>query len=120
MVEAGQRDKKVTIEYLPTTDEAGSSGFPVSDWTVLGTEYMSKREVSQTERFTGAQLSAPVDTEWEMPYRQTMDPDAIDVPARRRLVYRGRRYDITRASLMTFEDGQGIKLVTLARSGNES
>jgi hypothetical protein len=118
---SGKRDKLVTIQSRPTADAVDSSGAPVENFTdMLPKVWMAKKVVSEGERFaenfTANQLSARVFTEWNMPYQSTMDPDALDVPKLRRLVYQGRVYDITSAHLDAAFEGKSIRLVTIASS----
>lgn len=109
---AGAMDREVTIQAL--TDGAGTSGFPVETWADLCTVWMQRMETRGSERFRAAQLSAPIETRWQMHYTAEMDPDLVDVPKKRRLVYSGRVYDITSATAL---DRQvGIELMTLAGS----
>lgn len=112
MVEAGARDRLVTIQQR--ADAETDSGFPGDDWTTLATAYVSKRDLSVRERYSANQLSAPGDTEWQMPYRPDMDPELVDVAKERRLSYRGRFYDITGAK----HDGlrEGIVLTTIVKT----
>lgn len=108
---SGQRDKLVTIQQL--TSSVGATRFPVETWTTLGTAYMSRTESSAMERFVSGQQSASQETVWEMDYQADMDPDLLNVPKSRRLIYQGRTYDITAAT--TIEPKRGIELLTLAR-----
>src|SRR5688572_13572459 len=110
---SGQRDRLVTIQQI--TQSAGSSGFPVETWTDLETVWMSKRERVSQEEFQAHQLSAPVETRWEAPYAADWDPDLVDVPKVRRLVYQGRTYDIRHAEHVERE--LGVAFLTLARHG---
>lgn len=107
---AGLRDRRVTIEQLTTESTGG--GFPTEDWSTLAEEWMSKRDLSADERFVAHQVSAFADTQWQMAYRADMDPDLIDVPKKRRLVYQGRTYDVVAGSNIGRE--RGIDLLTLA------
>lgn len=109
-MEAGERDTYVTIQRL--TDSEGTSGFPVETWTSLASVWMRKMDASGSERFRASQLAASVDTQWEMGYRADMDPDLVDVPKHRRLVYQGRIYDITFASQIGRREG--VELITVA------
>lgn len=111
----GQRDKKVMIQV--GTPRAGASKLPITDWVDSLEVWMRRRDASGTERLASAQTQASVDTEWEMPYLSSMDPEQIDVPKLRRLKYAGRTYDIKRAVLGDFSEGRSIRLFTLARSG---
>ena len=49
------------------------------------------------------------------PYRADMDPDLIDVPKVRRLLYKGRVYDIVAATLLSRQEG--VEVETLAKPG---
>src|SRR5262252_8586204 len=94
----GQRDRVVTIEQLISS--TGGSGLPIEEWVALADVWMSKSDLTGTERerFVMNQETAPFETTWVMPYRPDMDPDVIDVPATRRLVYKARTYDIIDSS----------------------
>jgi SPP1 family predicted phage head-tail adaptor len=111
-MEPGERDRAVVIQQV--TDSIGSAGSPVETWTTLDAQvWMRKLDASQAERFRAAQLSAPFDTQWEMGYRDDMDPELVDVTKVRRLVYQGRVYDIVSASQIGRREG--IELLTLAK-----
>lgn len=116
MHSAGRRDREVTIEAL--TEGAGSTGYPVESWVPLRSVWMERLEVTGSERFKAAQLSAAVETRWQMPYLAEMDPNTVDVAKTRRLVYSGRTYDITSAAELGRK--QTIELMTLARSEVEA
>lgn len=105
---AGQRDKYVRIERVTVTTP---EGFPVETWSPLTSVWMSRRELRGDERYRTAQESAAAEIRWQMPYQANMDPEVIDVPTTRRLVYRGRTYNIVAASLV---ENRGIELVTLS------
>lgn len=109
----GERDRSVTLREKATA--AGSSGFPSETPTTLATVWARKDDLKGSERFGDGQLSAPFTTRWEIGYRADMDPELVDVPKTRDLVYQGRHYDITDASLIGRRDG--IELMTLARQG---
>ena len=112
-MDPGQRDRAVTIQQL--TEGVDASGAPTETWTTLVTPvWMRKRDLRQDERFKASQLSAPVETMWEMPYRTDMDPESVDVPKTRRLLYQQRTYDIVGASQIGRREG--IELMTLAGS----
>lgn len=114
-VDAGARDKRVSIQRL--TDTIGSSGMPVEDWTTLSAIALdaSRVEVSGKETFGANQTSAPYETLWGIEYRADMDPDLLDIPKTRRLVYLGRTHDILAARIVGNKDG--IELETLTRRG---
>ena len=108
---AGQRDSYVTIQYLVSA-VPGSTRFPVETWESLALEWMARTETRANERFAASTETASTETVWEMAYREDMDPDLVNVPAHRRLVYQGRVYDITAGSQIGRQ--QGIELLTVA------
>lgn len=115
-MEPGERDRAVTIEQM--TSSSGTTGYPVETWTTLVTPvWMRKLETRGNERFSagGAQVTAAADTQWEMGYRADMDPELVDVPKLRRLVYQGRVYNIEAASMIGRREG--VELLTLAKVG---
>lgn len=112
-LESGERDRYVTVQQL--TESAGSSHFPVETWTELCRMFMSKIDVGGRERLAADQLSAPYTTRWEANYRPDIDPDLVDVVKQRRLVYQGRVYDITSASMIG--RNEGVEFLTLANPG---
>lgn len=107
-IDPGERDRLVTIQQAATAD----AGFPTETWTALVDAWMGKQQISGRERFAAAQVSAPFDTRWEMAYRADMDPELVDVPKARRLVYQGRVHDIVSADLIGRRDG--VELLTLS------
>jgi len=111
---SGRRDRVVRLEALQSM-EPGSSRFPVETWDALDDVFASKENISGRERFMADQFSASADTRWEIPYRADMDPDVIDVPKTRRLVYEGRVYRIQSAQHIGRREG--IALDTLAKVG---
>lgn len=110
-LEAGKRDRLITIQQA--TEAEHDSGMPGENWTTLVAGMpASKEDVSGRERFVSAQESARFDTRWVINYRADMDPDLVDVPKTRRVVYSGRAHDITSATQLGRKDG--IELMTLA------
>jgi hypothetical protein len=113
---SGARDRPVLIEERQSGDTVDGAGFPSDNsagWTTLSAlEWMHKRDLGGQERLTAQQLSSPIDTVWTMSYRADMDPDLVDVPKLRRLVYQGRTYDIVAASQIGLREG--VELMTLA------
>jgi SPP1 family predicted phage head-tail adaptor len=110
-VAAGLRNRQVTIQQL--MESKGPSGFPVEKWTSLVTVMASKDDQEGQERFNANQLSSPFDTTWQIPYIAGIDPELLNVPKKRRLVYQNRVYDIVSASPIG-ELHRGIKVRTLA------
>ncbi len=109
---AGQRRRLVLIQQA--VESAGASGFPVTTWTTLASDWMSRRDTRADERYAKDQPTSFTETSWNMPYRADMDPELVDVPRLRRLVYEGRTYDIRSASPIGWK--QAIELVTLAQT----
>jgi hypothetical protein len=89
---AGDRDKLVTIQQIAEVEGGGS--FPTGAPTYLAEEWMAREDVPGGEAFSADQTSARFDVEWVMRYRADMDPDLVDVPKARRLVFKGRAHDI--------------------------
>ena len=115
-LDAGKRDLLVTIQQRSTTNIADEdSSEPVEVWTTLvGAMPVGRTTVSGWERFRMDQVSARGDERWEMNYRPDMDPDLIDVPKTRRLVFGERVLDIVHASHIGRR--AGIELLTVASS----
>lgn len=105
----------VTIQQL--TDGVDNSGAPVSTWTTLTHAWMGRRQARSgrvDEQFSADQLSAASIAEWTMRYLASMDPDLLDVPKSRRLLYQGRAYDILAAE--NLDRQVGIVIRTLSHS----
>lgn len=112
-VSSGRRDKWVEIEQQASAPAGGS--YPVETWTSLGFAWMSRLDLRADERFRADQDTAFAETQWQMPYRSDMDPDTLNVPATRRLKFKGRVYNIQSAHLM--DRRIGIELITIAKVG---
>lgn len=110
---AGALIHRVTIQRL--TDGVDTSGAPTETPARLCDAWMARETVSGMEKFASNQLSASSVLRWTMRYQPNMDPDLIDVPKSRRLLYQHRAYDITEAQ--TLDRKAGIVLTTLAGSG---
>lgn len=113
MSTTGQRNRLVTIQQLTESRDA-TTREPVESWTTLRQAYMSVDPMRGSERFAAHQTTAAGDTVWEMPYVEDMDPEVVDVPKSRRLLFRGRVYDITSA----IHEGMRacIELTTLSKA----
>lgn len=112
-MEAGDRDRDVTIEARTATEDA--SGFPTETWATLVTPVWMSHAAKGSERFIADQESAKADGLWEMGYRSDMDPELVDVPRDRRLVWQGRAYDIVAASCINRHEG--VQILTLSKNG---
>lgn len=113
-MEAGERDRQVTVEQLAQTREPGT-GAPMENWTALATVYAGRFDDRGTEQFTTGQLSAVAITRWEIGYRADCDPELIDVTKVRRLNYQGRLFDILASSLIGRREG--IEFTARAKVG---
>lgn len=111
-IAAGLRNRTVTIQRL--TESKGNSGYPVESWTTESPIVVqaSKDDAVGQERFAANQMTAPFDTTWQIPYVASMDPELVNVPKTRRLVYQQRVHDIVSATLIGLR--RGIELKTLA------
>lgn len=108
---SGERDRLITIQE-PTEGRA-TSGFPTEDpWVDLDEVMASYMPLGGRERFAANQTSAPFDTQWQIAYRADMDPDLVDVPKVRRLVYAGRVHDIVSAAVVGRR--RGVELNTVS------
>ncbi|MEO8678152.1 MAG: phage head closure protein [Vicinamibacterales bacterium] len=109
---AGDLNLEVVIQQLTTS--TGPSHAPVESWTTLLTAWMGREAQTGSERFNAAQVSASATTTWFMRYVDSMDPDLVDVPTKRRLSYQGRIYGIVQAEHI--DRKERIVLTTLAKS----
>ena len=112
-IDSGECDRRVIVQQL--AESAGTSSFPKETWTTLATIWLKKDDIRGEERFKADQMSAKYDTRWEMHgYRSDLDPELVDVPKKRRIVYQGRTYHIVAASQIGRR--AGIEFLTLAAS----
>lgn len=109
-MDAGERDRAVTLQQV--ADGTGTSRFPTEAATTLATVFAKRVDIKGRKRFEADQVTAPYDTHWEIAYRTDMDPDEIDVPKARRLVYKGRVYDIVHAEMIGRYEG--VELLTMS------
>ena len=111
-INAGSTVHDVLIQQL-TESRGATSKAPVESWTTLLDRVPMQRQASRgNETFTRDQLSGSHVTTWTMRYLVDMDPDLVDVPKKRRLVYQGRAHDILSAEPM--DRKVGLVLRTLA------
>lgn len=112
-IAAGRRNTTVTIQRL--VEPESGSGYPVDNWVNMRPNVqMSRLDARGDEHFASSQTSAFIETVFQMPYQDDMDPDLLDVPKTRRLVVSGRVFDIRVAVAMP--NRKGIELLTLAGS----
>ena len=110
-MESGERTIRALIQQRSAVDAVDAGGHPTETWSTLMYAWFRKQDQKGEERFVAGQLSGPKVTQWEMGYAASMDPDLLDVPKLRRLVYQSRIYDITDASLIG--NREGVELLTL-------
>jgi len=109
---AGARDRWVTIQTRPDESTA-DSGFPVDGpWTDLATVAMAREELAAVEMQRANEQLQIATVRWEGAYRPDCDPERLDIPKLRRLLYRDRAYDILAAT--TIGRRQAIEFVTEA------
>ena len=111
-LQSGKRDRLVTIQQL-TEGVDPESGEPTETWTTLVSQmWASQRKTSGAEAFKSDQESARFDCEWEINWREDMNPDTLDIPKVRRILFGTRVHDIVEA----VEVGRraGLCLYTLA------
>jgi head-tail adaptor len=118
MVASGKRKTLVTVQQL--AESKGVSRFPVETWTALCSVWAHREDQPAPRRFRedfkADQLSALNETKWHLPYRADYDPDRIAVPKNRRLLSKGRVYDITSASVIEETiGGKQIQIMTVAK-----
>lgn len=81
-------------------------------WTNIGAEFMGREPLKGMERLQAGQIASRYDSRWLMPYRADMDPDLVDVPKDRRLVFGGRVQEIVSAQHVGRKEG--VELTTMA------
>ena len=107
----GWRTHRVTLEQsVPTVSP--STGFPIETFTPLGDVWAYQAASSATEILAAEQLAARVGYEWRIPFRADCDPDVVDVPRLRRLVWAGRVHDIVDATRV---NGQRLEIRLVTR-----
>lgn len=114
---SGKRIYPITVQQRTVGKDEDDA--PIEAWTTLRQVMASKEDMplnDSREQFQGVQLAARMETAWGLPYNADMDPDLVDVAAERRLLHRGRVYDITRGTLER-EGGRGIVLYAIASVG---
>ena len=113
-LQAGHRNRFITLQQRSDQDNTDDEGAPTEgEWTTLVDHMPAAQSVPQgSERLQQVQLSARYDARWEINYRSDMDPDLVNVPKLRRLVFLGRVHDITAAAVIGRR--AGIELFTVA------
>lgn len=111
-VAAGRRDRYVRLDQ--GTSSEGRSGRPVETWTVLAYAWANKADGGGSERLRTEQIQAQFDTTFVIPYRADMDPELVDVPATRRVVFEGRAFDVVGARQIGYR--KAIELLAMAGS----
>lgn len=97
LVPTGKMNRRVTLRSL--ADGFDEERQPIKVPSVLASgvsvyrEDMDSRDRS-TEDFKAGQYTARLETQFVMPYRADMDPEAVDVAATRDVLDGSRAYDI--------------------------
>lgn len=115
-IEPGNRDRAVNIQQAD--ESTGTSGLPREEWYALVSNvWMSKQDLRGTERWNTDQIAAKFDSIFQMGYRPDMDPELVDVPKLRRLVYQDRIYEIVSATLIGRREGVQLATIASAKVG---
>lgn len=109
-LEPGLLDHRVMVQRA--TDGVDAAGAPTASWVSIGTFSMGRESIKGMERVQAGFAQSSYDARWTMHYRADMDPDLVDVPKKRRLVFRGRVQEIVAAQHLGRQ--QGIELTTKA------
>lgn len=109
--DAGSRNCYVTIQQLTESRSAGA--YPVETWATLRQEWAGREDATGREMFGAGQTTASFETRWHLGYSAEMDPETVDVPKTRRIVWKGRTHEIVFARMTA---GREIELLTLAAS----
>ena len=112
MLDPGVRDRYVTIEQRSSADAVESTGFPIETWTTLCGMWAMRRQPNASETFKANQESASAIVIFEVNYRTDLDPELLDVPKLRRVVYKTIVHDVIAADVTGRRDG--IQLTTLS------
>jgi SPP1 family predicted phage head-tail adaptor len=108
-IEPGLLDRLVTVQEL--TESVGTSGFPVETWADMADVWMGRSSLKGMERIQAGQLAARYDARWMMHYRADMDPDLVDVPKKRRLLFQGRYHDVVDAQHIGRKEGVEVSTI---------
>lgn len=97
---SGKRDRRIVLQQL--TEGQGGSGFPIETWQDLATVWANKFEPPpffHYEKFVPdiEQEIASYETIWTIPYMESMDPELVEVPKKRRIIVKNRVHDIVAA-----------------------
>lgn len=111
---AGARDRVIAIQERPPGITKDTTGTPIDGpWdTYLDGVWAERQDLEGRERFQADQLATPYDTRWRIPYHASMDPEIVNVPKLRRIVFRGRVHDIVFAKQLG--RAEGIEILTVA------
>lgn len=118
-MDPGERTSLVTIQQMTLT--RGETKAPVETWTTLAANIWMKRmaidpiRADYGEKDIGHQIAAQPQSTWEMGYRADMDPTLVNVAKSRRLLYRGRAYNIVAGDVIGAQEG--IELIAISDGG---
>lgn len=118
MIDPGARDRSIVVQSRPSTDAVDASYAPVDTWSDLCTMWALKRRASGGERNRLGQTTVAAIDVFEVNYRADLDPEQLNVPKLRRILFNGRVYDVIDAEVVDRRDG--IRLYALAGEQVES
>ena len=107
---AGKRDKLITIKRL--VEGLSDSNYPTERFGQPSQAWASREYVTLDEQFRNNQTKASAMERWEIPYSADMDPDLVDVPKKRQIVFKDRVRNIIAAEMLPRESGMAIVLTT--------
>lgn len=112
---AGQRDHLIAMVKQVDSVASGSGYTKKTDSTRY--EFFAERiDMWSQERVVGGpQVSARMETQWKMPFRDEIDPETVDVPGSFKLVQGSRTHDIIGAQRIGRK--VGVLITTTSRVG---
>ena len=107
-MQAGDLDRRITIERYDTAPDAFNEGTKV--WSPIVTVWASKKDVSDSERVAAQEVGAEISTRFQIRYSTQVK----DVDPRDRLICEGRVYSISAVKEIGRRDG--LELSAVARA----
>jgi SPP1 family predicted phage head-tail adaptor len=104
-MQAGRLDRRITIEQKAVT--RGPSGTEKKTWTTLAKVSAEVRPKTGREVFTAGQVAGEADTLFRIRWR-------TNVTVENRIVFDGRKYDIT--SVAEMGRRQGLEILATVRA----
>ncbi len=109
---AGDLDRRITIERSTETRDGLNN--PVKTWLPIATVWASKSDVSDSERVASQEVGAEIGTR----FRIRRSRQVADINPKDRVIFEGRRYDIS--AVKEIGRREGLEISAVARSENEA